>query len=256
MVSDLIAALTSVAHSTDFSGEADHVVCSLLKQYLREMPDPLCTFEYVEEFLFVGSIDDKAEQMELLTDLINNSIPTENATALEFIISFLLYVLDNLSRSDWFSKIISKSAENQMTSTNLASLIAPNILYKKNVGAILSDSMTGNIVIDFIINNHASLFKNIPKQPILEPVQQIGEPTKQTPRATEAESVEQAEPAAETAPSEPREPNLEHADEDADAKPVGDKEVCIFFLANLIPRLQKGADVLPRRSRTERTRRK
>ena len=77
----------------DFSGEADHVVCTLIKQYLREMPEPLCTFEYAEEFMYVASVDDKLEQLEILKDLILESIPRENATALEFIISFLLYEL-------------------------------------------------------------------------------------------------------------------------------------------------------------------
>lgn len=63
-----------------------------------------------------------------------------------------------------------------MNSTNLASLIAPNVLYKKSAGAILSDSMAGNVVLDLIINNHASLFKHIPKQSVLahdEPIQQL-----------------------------------------------------------------------------------
>lgn len=83
----------------DFSGEADHTVCSLIKQYLREMPDPLLTFEYVEEFLYVASVEEKSEQLELLLDLINESIPKENATTLEFIVSFLLYVTS--TRDPW-----------------------------------------------------------------------------------------------------------------------------------------------------------
>jgi hypothetical protein len=80
------------AHNLDFRGEAVHTVCSILKQYLREMPDPVCTFEYVEEFVYAGTAEDRSEQLELLHDLINNSIPKANATTLEFLISFLLYV--------------------------------------------------------------------------------------------------------------------------------------------------------------------
>lgn len=99
-----------------------------------------------------------------------------------------------------------------MTSTNLASLIAPNILYKKNAGAILSDSMTGNIVLDLIINNHAALFKDIPKQPVLE-VKETA-PSTVSPKPTPREEIEE-EPEQPEQPEqpEPEQPEPEHPEE-------------------------------------------
>jgi len=80
-------------HIIDFSSSQDHVACGIIKQYLRDLPVPLCTFEFAEEFLYVASIDEKREQLSTLKELIDDSLPRENAICLGFVISNLLKII-------------------------------------------------------------------------------------------------------------------------------------------------------------------
>lgn len=92
-----------------FAGEKNETVCGLIKSFLAELPDPICTyylgmlrtrrilFQFsciAEEFLFVPKMDEDI-RLETLKEKIEE-LPPENATCLEFVVQFLLYVLSSL----------------------------------------------------------------------------------------------------------------------------------------------------------------
>jgi hypothetical protein len=110
-------------------------VAALLKKFLREMPEPLLTFKLYKLFLLSQStFDDAAKMTLMLAELPNVEhrkrmlhcivclLPKPNRDSLEVLMNFLREVARYASCEDG----------NKMDANNLATVIAPNILYAKN----------------------------------------------------------------------------------------------------------------------------
>jgi hypothetical protein len=99
-----------------------------------------------------------------------------------------------------------------MTPATLASLIAPNIIYRRDAGAILADSMKSNNALEVMITHHQQLFLDIPKQPSLPSVNsevKTVEESTETHEVRETPSTDLPE-AAEVTESEHPPPESEH----------------------------------------------
>jgi len=135
----------------DFRTAEVPVVCTLIKQFLRDLKEPLCTFEYAAEFLHVPS-EPASEQKYTLKNLIDNLDPPNSAT-LQFLVSSI-------------KRITKFTEQHQMTASSLASLFAPNILFRKpdQPSNLLADARNANLCLEAMIEHHEFIFSGIKKQ--------------------------------------------------------------------------------------------
>ncbi|TVY48650.1 Rho-type GTPase-activating protein [Lachnellula occidentalis] len=99
-----------------------HVVqiAALLKKYLRELPDPLLTFKLHRLFIASQKINDEAKRRRVL-HLTCCLLPKAHRDLLEILCSFFNWVAS-------FHQVDEESGS-KMDTHNLATVIAPNILY-------------------------------------------------------------------------------------------------------------------------------
>lgn len=115
-----------------------HVISSTLKQYLRELPEPLLTKSLYKEWLYCGTGPKTEEQKILAIKEVLKRLPTANRENLTYLIQFL-------------SKL-SKHPENKMNSQNIAICIAPNLLWTPE------EDMNINMNFCTMINNVVEIF--------------------------------------------------------------------------------------------------
>uniref|UniRef100_A0A4W6FAM7 Rho GTPase-activating protein 24 n=1 Tax=Lates calcarifer TaxID=8187 RepID=A0A4W6FAM7_LATCA len=96
-----------------------HTVASLLKLYLRELPEPVIPFSKYEDFLTCAQLLAKDEE-EGVQELGNqvSTLPLPNYNLLKYICKFL-------------DEVQSHCSENKMSVQNLATVFGPNILRPK-----------------------------------------------------------------------------------------------------------------------------
>lgn len=94
-------------------------VAALMKQFLRELPVPLLTDEYIEAFAQVENLPDKKQQLHALNLLIL-LLPSVHRDTLNVLLEFL-------------EKIIQHRNVNKMGLTNVAMIMAPNLFMAPKV---------------------------------------------------------------------------------------------------------------------------
>ncbi|CEI94880.1 hypothetical protein RMCBS344292_09084 [Rhizopus microsporus] len=119
-------------------------VTSVLKQYFRELPNPLFTYELHPKYMDAMTISNSAEQLQTMTQLIQ-MLPIENFNTLK-------YLMEHLYRVQLRQK------ENLMTSKNLAVIFGPTLLRHKDENRDLLEMSYKIGVIEFILNNVDKLF--------------------------------------------------------------------------------------------------
>ncbi|KAH7947000.1 hypothetical protein HPB52_007106 [Rhipicephalus sanguineus] len=94
-----------------------HEVAGLLKQLLRNLPEPLLTNKYAEAFLHVEGIPTLLEQIKAL-NLLVLLLPEANRSTLLALVNFLADVTE-------------RDGRNRMSVQNVAMIIAPNLFAPK-----------------------------------------------------------------------------------------------------------------------------
>ncbi|XP_028847440.1 rho GTPase-activating protein 6 isoform X2 [Denticeps clupeoides] len=104
-----------------------HDIAALLKEFLRDMPDPLLTRELYTAFINCMLLDPAEQQsaMQLLIFLL----PACNSDTLHRLLEFLSIVAGH--SDDSYDKDGQEIAGNKMTSVNLATIFGPNLLHKQ-----------------------------------------------------------------------------------------------------------------------------
>ncbi|RZC43330.1 RhoGAP domain containing protein, partial [Asbolus verrucosus] len=106
--------------------QCPHDVATLLKEYLRDLPDPLLCRDLYHAFVQTQRIRNRRLQFEALQHLIQ-LLPTANRDTLYALVTFLATVAQNAADiKDEAGECISG---NKMDSNNLATVFAPNILH-------------------------------------------------------------------------------------------------------------------------------
>ncbi|KAI8342228.1 hypothetical protein BD560DRAFT_412036 [Blakeslea trispora] len=119
-------------------------VTSVLKQYFRDLPNPLFTFELHPKFIDAMMIDDSQEQLQAVSQLIQ-TLPIENFNTLK-------YLMEHLDR------VQQRNKENLMTSKNLAVIFGPTLLRAKDMNRDLLEMSHKINVIEYILNHLESVF--------------------------------------------------------------------------------------------------
>uniref|UniRef100_A0A8D2N548 StAR related lipid transfer domain containing 8 n=1 Tax=Zonotrichia albicollis TaxID=44394 RepID=A0A8D2N548_ZONAL len=104
---------TSPEH-VDYSGQSAYDVADLLKQYFRDLPEPIFTSKLTDTFLQIYQFVSKEQRLQAVQAAII-LMPDENREVLQT----LLYFLSDIASAE----------ENQMTAGNLAVCLAPSIFH-------------------------------------------------------------------------------------------------------------------------------
>nr|XP_019938980.1 PREDICTED: SH3 domain-binding protein 1-like [Paralichthys olivaceus] len=138
----------TVDHS-EFSMDP-HAVAGALKCYLRELPEPLMTFELCKDWFKAAGEKDLTEKLEQFRVLLKK-LPPENYNNLRYLVQFL-------------SLLSEQQAVNKMSPSNIAIVLGPNLLWPRAEGeAALFDMASASsvqvvTVIEPLIQHSSSLF--------------------------------------------------------------------------------------------------
>lgn len=121
-----------------------HIAAVLLKKFLRELEEPLMTFDLYDEITQFQSIakEDRPRQVKIL---ILEKLPEDNYQVLKYIVQFL-------------SKVMDRCDLNKMTSSNLAVVFGPNLVWSANGQLSLSAIAPINMFTDFVLVHHDQIF--------------------------------------------------------------------------------------------------
>ncbi|XP_053188155.1 rho GTPase-activating protein 22-like [Scomber japonicus] len=129
-----------------------HTVASLLKLYLRLLPEPLVPYKRYQDFLICGQklSSDRSLGLGELRNLLHE-LPVANFNLLNFICQFL-------------NEVQSYSSSNKMSGQNLATVFGPNILRAKaeDPQSIMGGATLVQVLMLQLIREHESLFSKIP----------------------------------------------------------------------------------------------
>ncbi|KAM4537710.1 rho GTPase-activating protein 6-like isoform 1-T1 [Fundulus diaphanus] len=104
-----------------------HDVAALLKEFLRDMPDPLLTRELYTAFINTTLLE--LDEQQSVTQLLIHLLPACNSDTLHRLLEFLSTVADHAN--DQHAKDGQEIPGNKMTSLNLATIFGPNLLHKQ-----------------------------------------------------------------------------------------------------------------------------
>lgn len=100
-----------------------HLAAVILKTFLRELPEPLLTYQLYNDIVNFSSVSSDS-QVAFMKTLVA-SLPEENDATLRYLITFLAQVSAN-------------SEVNKMTNSNLAVVFGPNLLWGRDNAMSLS----------------------------------------------------------------------------------------------------------------------
>uniref|UniRef100_UPI003AAAC882 SH3 domain-binding protein 1 n=1 Tax=Centroberyx gerrardi TaxID=166262 RepID=UPI003AAAC882 len=138
-----------VVDYSEFSTDP-HAVAGALKCYLRELPEPLMTFELYNDWFKAAGEKELTEKLEQFRVLLKQ-LPPENYNNLRYLVQFL-------------SLLSEQQAVNRMTPSNIAIVLGPNLLWPRAEGeAALFDMAAASsvqvvTVIEPLIQYSSSLF--------------------------------------------------------------------------------------------------
>ncbi|XP_037951383.1 rho GTPase-activating protein 92B isoform X2 [Teleopsis dalmanni] len=129
-----------------------HVIGSILKLYLRELPEPLLTHKYFKEFIHSAERSSEAERKAEIKAILTK-LPTENYENLRYLTKFLWLVTQNVD-------------QNKMNSHNIAIVMSPNMLWprmdKNNpadyMGQVNSSSAV-NVIVELLVSQWDYFFE-------------------------------------------------------------------------------------------------
>ncbi|MGH0143909.1 UNVERIFIED_CONTAM: hypothetical protein FKN15_001334 [Acipenser sinensis] len=99
------------------------LVKGALKSYLREMPQPMMTFELYNDWFKAASEKDQHKKLEGFQELCCK-LPPENYNNLRYLVTFL-------------AKLAELQEVNKMSPSNIAIVLGPNLLWPQNEGETL-----------------------------------------------------------------------------------------------------------------------
>eukprot|EP00079_Xenopus_tropicalis_P018952 XP_012808149.1 PREDICTED: rho GTPase-activating protein 44 isoform X4 [Xenopus tropicalis] len=114
-----------------------HAIAGALKSYLRELPEPLMTFELYEEWIQASNIQEQDKRLQALWNACEK-LPKANYNNLKYVIKFL-------------AKLTEYQDANKMTPSNMAIVLGPNLLWPQAEGNITEMMTTVSLQIVGII---------------------------------------------------------------------------------------------------------
>ncbi|XP_026771148.1 rho GTPase-activating protein 17a isoform X2 [Pangasianodon hypophthalmus] len=124
-----------------------HAVAGALKSYLRELPEPLMTYELYDEWIQASNISDPDKRLQALW-VTCDQLPKNNKANFRYLVKFL-------------AKLAQESEINKMTPSNIAIVLGPNLLWPKTEGSLAEMAAATSVHVVTIIEpiiQHADWF--------------------------------------------------------------------------------------------------
>ncbi|XP_069131577.1 rho GTPase-activating protein 1-like isoform X2 [Argopecten irradians] len=130
----------------DFSTEGDvHIAAVILKTFLRELQEPLLTFDLYQPVVRLHNQDEERQMVEVKR-MLREELPEDNYIVLKYILQFL-------------TEIVAHSEENKMTSMNLSIVFGPNLLWPKGQASLSSMGYLNSFT-KYLIDHYRDLFES------------------------------------------------------------------------------------------------
>ncbi|KAF0308975.1 Rho GTPase-activating protein 44 [Amphibalanus amphitrite] len=132
------AGLASPEHMHEYLDA--HVVADALKAYLRDLPEPLMTTDFYDDWMAAAHVQDEGQRLQALWQVLHQ-LPETHYTNLRYLIKFLA--------------LLSKNKQvNKMTTQNIAIVMAPNLLWTRlEEGFNMTATGTHSLVVDSLIQH-------------------------------------------------------------------------------------------------------
>jgi Rho GTPase-activating protein 1 len=127
----------------EFNGDC-HLAAVLIKAFLRELEEPILTFDLFDEIVEFQKLS-KEEKGPFVKQIILEKLPEDNYAVLKYVVQFL-------------SKVMDRSDLNKMTSSNLAVVFGPNLLWSQNLNLSLAAIAPINMFTDFLLVHQDEIF--------------------------------------------------------------------------------------------------
>ncbi|CCD69973.1 Rho GTPase-activating protein 26 [Caenorhabditis elegans] len=125
-------------------------ISSAVKTFLRNLPEPLMTFELHNVFINAAKMGDATMRIDHIHFYVHQ-LPAQHLRMLEIVVRHLKRVAD-------------LSNENLMTVSNLGVCFGPTLLRpKEETVAAIMDIKFCNVVVEVLISNYDKIFKSKPK---------------------------------------------------------------------------------------------
>lgn len=160
----------NLGEDIDFRGDY-HLAAVLIKAFLRELEEPLLTFALFEKILgfqrmhnhylyviqifnrpdlngfnlFVFPELSKEDRPNYAKQLILEHLPEDNYAVLKYVVQFL-------------GKVVDSAELNKMTSSNLAVVFGPNLVWSENLALNLAAIAPINTFTECMLSNHLDIF--------------------------------------------------------------------------------------------------
>ncbi|CAG9832351.1 unnamed protein product [Diabrotica balteata] len=121
-----------------------HEAAVLLKKFLRELKEPLLTYELYDEIVQFQSWNND-ERLRLVSILVMEKLPEDNYKVLKYIIRFL-------------SRVMERSDLNKMNAQNLAVVFGPNLVWSDSVSMSLAAIGPINMFTQFLLVHQNEIF--------------------------------------------------------------------------------------------------
>uniref|UniRef100_A0A671VZ76 Rho GTPase-activating protein 17 n=1 Tax=Sparus aurata TaxID=8175 RepID=A0A671VZ76_SPAAU len=124
-----------------------HAVAGALKSYLRELPEPLMSYQLYDDWIQASSVTDPDKRLQALW-VVCDKLPKNNKTNLRYLVKFL-------------SKLAQDSEVNKMTPSNIAIVLGPNLLWAKTEGTLAEMAAATSVHVVAIVEpiiQHADWF--------------------------------------------------------------------------------------------------
>lgn len=127
-----------------------HVIASVLKSYLRDLPDPLLTYNLYGEFVSAAQRPTEAQRKNAILNAINK-LPEGHYYNLRYLTCFL-------------HLLASKSDRNKMSTQNIAIVMSPNLLWAPNQGDAdyaqkVSSTTSVNSIVEMLVADWEFFFE-------------------------------------------------------------------------------------------------
>ncbi|GCC37577.1 hypothetical protein chiPu_0016081 [Chiloscyllium punctatum] len=120
-----------------------HLAAVMLKTFLRELPEPLLTYNLYNKVVSLGKVPQN-KQIEAIVEMIQ-FLPEDNYTVLHYLVEFLGEIADN-------------SDLNKMTASNLALVFGPALLWAKDAAISLNAINPINNFTQLLFENYIEIF--------------------------------------------------------------------------------------------------
>ncbi|CAO3597185.1 unnamed protein product [Absidia cylindrospora] len=138
-------------------------LAALIKKFLRDMPEPLLTFKLYRLFTTIQKLEKEVDRKRA-THLACCLLPKPNRDTMEVLFLFIHWV------STFSQTGQDGGAGNKMNLDNMATMVAPNLLYSKNKDLTKENLVDDSLKAVLILLRHQEEFATVPEDfaPLLE----------------------------------------------------------------------------------------